>query len=358
MFNLAMFDVSPLGSEFSQQIQQQIDSKTKPLGALGQLEQLARQLANIQAQRTGQWQNIQLAPQVIVFAGDHGIAQQGVSIAPSEVTQQMVLNFIHGGAAINCFCQSNSLPLHIVDAGILLPIASELAVQTDNFTESRLGAGTQDFSQQAAMTLTQVEQGLLAGKAIVQEKIAQGATVMMFGEMGIANTSSATAIASILLKQPVEQLVGKGTGISEQQLALKTQLISQGVERAIAQGATDNALTLLSEVGGFEIVQITGAILACAQAHIPVLVDGFIVSAAALAAYQINPAVKDYLIFAHQSDEHGHQAMLKAFNAQPLLQLDLRLGEGTGAALAMPLLNAAASFYNHMASFESAGVTV
>jgi nicotinate-nucleotide--dimethylbenzimidazole phosphoribosyltransferase len=285
-----------------------------------------------------------------VFAADHGIASEGVSIAPSEVTQQMVMNFLAGGAAINCFCRSNELELVVVDCGMLNSVDDE----TGQLVLQRLGAGTKNFAKQAAMSGQQLEQGLAMGRDIAKQTITSGSNFLMFGEMGIGNTSSASAILSALLKRDAKDCVGLGTGITQQQLKHKLSIVSKGAERV--WGSTPHEI--LREVGGFEIVQMVGAFLAAAENNTPVLVDGFIVSVAALIASKINPACIEYMIFAHRSQEAAHQAVLCELDAQPLLDLGLRLGEGTGAALAYPLVKAAAEFYNHMASFESAGVAV
>jgi nicotinate-nucleotide--dimethylbenzimidazole phosphoribosyltransferase len=207
---------------------------------------------------------------------------------------------------------------------------------------------------EAAMTHAQAEQALFLGKTIAEQEIAAGSNLLAFGEMGIANSSSAAAILAALSGAPVARCVGKGTGINDEQLAKKIALVSQGVARI----GDKSPLNVLAEVGGFEIAQICGAMLATAQAQKLILVDGFIVSAAALLAVHVNPNARDYMIFAHKSEEAGHQLLLQLLNAQPLLDLGLRLGEGTGAALALPLIQAATGFYNQMATFESAGVTV
>lgn len=354
-----MFNIAAISARFDNSIQLRIDQKTKPVGALGQIEKLAATLASINATKTGTWQVIEpLNARVLVFAADHGIAAQGVSIAPSAVTHQMVANFLNGGAAINCFCRSNDLPLDVVDAGIIEPIPEALAAQVNNFVEQRLGAGTNDFSQQAAMSRDIVDKGIEYGRSVVNKAIAQGCNLLLLGEMGIGNTSSATALASVLTGRDVSELVGVGTGISDEQLTHKAALISQAVQRYLTCHEKLDIYALLAELGGFEIVQMTGAILAAAQAGIPVLIDGFIVTAAALSACSLHANVRDYLIFSHQSDEQGHRVMLEHMQAKPLLNLALRLGEGTGAALAYPLLRAAVVFYNEMASFESAGIDV
>lgn len=325
-------------------IQQLIDLKTKPAGALGKLEALALQLALIQNKSPLSLNK----PVLLIFAGDHGINVHGVSIAPSAVTQQMVRNFLTGGAAANCFCRSNGIELAVIDAGILsaLPDAPGLIQQS-------LGSGTADFSQRPAMTLAQVDAGLALGRHIARQHILAGCDLLLLGEMGIANTSSAAALLAAATGLPVETCVGRGTGISDTQFELKLSLIKQALERPYAK----DPVSILAEFGGFELVQLCGAILGAAALQTPVLIDGFIVSMAALLACQIAPNCRDYLIFAHQGAEAGHKAVLNALNAIPLLDLALRLGEGTGAALAVPLLRAAISFYNDMASFADAGVT-
>ncbi|MCG9658954.1 nicotinate-nucleotide--dimethylbenzimidazole phosphoribosyltransferase [Vibrio mediterranei] len=341
-----------LANTFDQSIQNRIDQKTKPLGALGKLEGIAFQLAKIQSLSLGYVANsIDISnPHVIVFAGDHGVAERGVSIAPSAVTQQMVMNFLAGGAAINCFCRANAIAFNVVDCGMLEPVPDSSAT----LVLSRLGCGTDDFSTHPAMTLEQAAQGIEAGRNIVASKIESGANILMFGEMGIGNTSSASALLSASTELPVAQSVGLGTGINAEQLALKMALVQQGVDRAQSK----SVIEILSELGGFEIVHMVGGFLEAAKRRVPVLVDGFIVSVAALIAAKLEPSVEDVLLFSHTSQEAAHRYVLEQFNAKPLLDLSLRLGEGTGAALAYPLIKCAAEFYNSMASFESAGVTV
>ena len=355
-----MFTINPLNKNCLSEIQQVIDTKTKPLGALGQLENLAKQLTLIQSQNsdTATVQVTVSKPTMIVFAGDHQIAQQNISIAPSDVTRQMVLNFLNCGAAINCFCRTNQIDMKVVDAGIISPLTLEEKTLSDNFYEQRLGAGINDISIKSAMDETQVKQGLAYGKEIVTDVINQGCNILLLGEMGIGNTSSAAAILMAYAQKSVDECVGNGTGINSEQLNVKKQLVEKAVARLNQATVLSDPLYVLKELAGFEIVQMVGAILTAAEQGIALLIDGFIVTSAALIAVKINPNVRDYLIFAHQSNENAHQLMLAMLDAKPLLNLDLRLGEGTGAALALPLLRAAASFYNDMASFESAGVTV
>ncbi|MGI9877174.1 nicotinate-nucleotide--dimethylbenzimidazole phosphoribosyltransferase [Vibrio chagasii] len=341
-----------LDTKYSQQIQHRIDQKTKPLGALGLLEKTAFQLALIQSQgQESAVEHIELnKPSIIIFAGDHGIADEGVSIAPSAVTQQMVLNFLNGGAAINCFCAVNNIDITVVDTGILLPVEADSPM----LVSQRLGTRTNNFANEAAMSLETVERGIEMGADLVSRTISNGTNIIMFGEMGIGNTSSASAILSALAKRTAAECVGLGTGINNEQLARKVALVEQGVARC--KGLDPKSI--LAQVGGYEIVQMVGAFLGAYHNRTPVLVDGFIVSVAAYVSTLIQPNCRDYMIFAHRSEESGHKILLDLLDAEPLLDLGLRLGEGTGAALAMPILRAAAEFYNNMASFESAGVTV
>ncbi|WP_338165813.1 nicotinate-nucleotide--dimethylbenzimidazole phosphoribosyltransferase [Vibrio sp. 10N] len=341
-----------LNNQFNSQIQHHIDQKTKPLGALGELEQVAAQLAKIQSHAHGKFvSKIALSnPKVVVFAGDHGIASQGVSIAPSAVTQQMVANFLAGGAAINCFCRANNIDFQVVDCGMIAAIET----QSSQLVLNRLGCGTADFSSQPAMSESQLEQGLDGGSSVVRQCVAQGTDLLIFGEMGIGNTSSASAVLSALTELAVFESVGLGTGIDPEQLARKCDL----VEQALSRFEERDVMTVLAQLGGFEIAHLVGGFLEARRLQVPVLVDGFIVSVAALAACKLDPAVRDYLIFSHVSNEGAHRFILEELEASPLLDLSLRLGEGTGAALALPLIRCAVEFYNEMASFESAGVTV
>lgn len=341
-----------LDTKYSQQIQHRIDQKTKPLGSLGLLEKTAFQLALIQSQgQESAVEHIELnKPSIIIFAGDHGIADEGVSIAPSAVTQQMVLNFLNGGAAINCFCAVNNIDITVVDTGILLPVEADSPM----LVSQRLGTRTNNFANEPAMSLETEERGIELGAELVSRTISNGTNIIMFGEMGIGNTSSASAILSALANRTADECVGLGTGINNEQLVRKVAVVEQGVARC--KGLDPKSI--LAQVGGYEIVQMVGGFLGAYHNRTPVLVDGFIVTVAAYVATLIEPNCRDYMIFAHRSEESGHKILLELLKAEPLLDLGLRLGEGTGAALAMPILRSAAEFYNNMASFESAGVTV
>ncbi|WP_198782466.1 nicotinate-nucleotide--dimethylbenzimidazole phosphoribosyltransferase [Shewanella putrefaciens] len=339
------FQISPVSKVQDQTIQQKIDLKTKPPGALGQLESLALQIARIQ----GAEQLKIVNPTLLVFAGDHGIAAEGVSIAPSEVTRQMVQNFAHGGAAINVFCRQVGFKLEVIDCGILTPLEG-----VEGIIDQRLGAGTGAIHLEPAMALETVDKGFAMARDLIERHHQSGCNLVAFGEMGIGNTSAASAIMAAMMQLDVAECVGRGTGINSETLERKLMLIELAL--LLHQSALTGPRAVLACLGGFEIVQMTGAMLAAAERNMLVVVDGFIATAAALVAVQIAPNVRDYLIFAHQSEEQGHQRMLAHLQAKPLLSLGLRLGEGTGAALALPLIQAAVNFYNQMASFSDAGI--
>lgn len=340
------WQITPIDKHRVQAVQTILDRKTKPMGSLGQIEDVARQIALVQNR-----ERLSLArPLVLIFAGDHGISKTGVSITDSHVTQQMVSNFLAGGAAINCLCRANAIDLKVIDCGIEFP----LVPTPSGLIDQRINAGTQNFVEQAAMTPEECARALMLGANLARREIAAGSELLAFGEMGIGNSSAAAAILAALTGAPADDCVGLGTGISPAQLRLKTQLVAQAVARV---NSTD-PLIVLQELGGFEIAQMCGAMLAAAEAKTLVLVDGFIVTAAALVAARLVPAARDYMIFAHQSHETGHQLMLEELRANALLDLGLHLGEGTGAALAIPLLRAAVEMYNNMASFDSAGVVL
>lgn len=339
------FQIEPVSKAQDHVIQQKIDLKTKPPGALGMLESLALQIARIQGP-----QQLQIVkPTMLVFAGDHGIAAEGVSIAPSEVTHQMVQNFAEGGAAINVFCRQLGLTLEVIDCGILTPVEG-----VEGIINQRLGAGTGAIHLEPAMSLDSVDKGFAMARELIERHHQAGCNLVAFGEMGIGNTSSAAAIMAAMMQLEVADCVGRGTGINSETLARKLTLIELAL--LSHQSAMTGPKQVLACLGGFEIVQMTGAMLAAAERKMLVVVDGFIATAAALVAVTINANVRDYLIFAHRSEEQGHQRMLEHLQAKPLLSLGLRLGEGTGAALALPLIQAAANFYNQMASFSDAGI--
>ena len=323
-------------------LERAIANKTKPPGSLGMLEQLARQAGLIQ-----QTVQVQLhAPAIIVFAGDHGVVEEGVSAYPQSVTWQMVENFLGGGAAINVFARQNNCALQVVDAGVNHDFGPR-----PGLLDCKVGPGTANFARQSAMTAEQCAAALEHGIRIVR---ALPGNVVGFGEMGIGNTTAAAALMHKLTGVPVAECVGAGTGLAPDGILHKQRVIEAAVE--LHAGVTE-PLDILASFGGFEIAMIAGAMLAAAERRMIVLIDGFIVTSALLVAARLQPAILDYCVFSHCSDEHGHRRMLAHLDARPLLNLGLRLGEGTGCALALPLLAASVAFLREMATFESAQVS-
>jgi len=342
---MKQFNIQLVSKELAADIKHKIDFKTKPLGALGQLEELALKMGLIQNTLSPKLKN----PHVVVFAADHGIAKEGVSAYPQEVTFQMVMNFLSGGAAINVFCKQNNIAIKVVDAGVNYKFPPGM-----NVVNSKVGMGTKSFLREPAMSLDEAHKSINAGAGIVKEIFDSGSNVIAFGEMGIGNTSSASVLMSLLCDIPLKDCVGKGTGLDDDKLKKKLEILSTAVKK---QGKPATPIQTLATYGGFEIAHMVGAILQAAENKMLILVDGFIASSAFVVAHNINPLVMDYAVFCHQSDESGHALMLKHLKAKPLLNLNLRLGEGTGAAIAYPIVKAAVSFLNDMASFESAGVS-
>ena len=323
-------------------LQHKIDHKTKPLGALGRLEGVALQLGLIQRSET-----VALTqPQLVVFAADHGVAAEGVSAFPQAVTVQMVANMLAGGAAINVFARQHGFDLQVVDAGV----AAELPAHPQ-LLQRKVAFGTRNLCTEPAMTEEEARTALHAGMQVVRDL---PGNVVAFGEMGIGNTSAAALLLARLAGVSLMDATGRGTGLNDDQLARKRGVLARALARNPAATAP---LEALADLGGFEIAMMTGAMLQAASRRRVVLVDGFIASAAALVAHALVPPVKDYLVFCHRSAERGHDLLLAHLDAQPLLALDLRLGEGSGALLAWPLVQSAAAFLNEMASFETAGVS-
>ena len=331
-----------------EQLQQKIDLKTKPPGSLGVLETIALQVGCIQNTLTP----VISQPHILVFAADHGIAAEGkVNPYPQAVTAQMVLNFVNGGAAINVFCRQHDIGLTIANAGVNFDFDVALPIK-----HVPVAKGTKDYSLGPAMNPSQVEQALQTGAELVAALHEAGSNCIGLGEMGIGNSSAAALILHHYTSHPMDRCAGKGTGVNTEQLQQK-RMILEDVSRLHQLGDSSiSAQELLCKIGGFEIAMMTGAYLEAHRKNILIVVDGFIATSALMVAHQINPIVTTHCIFAHCSDEQGHRYMLDYLEAQPLLQLGLRLGEGTGAALAMPLLQTAVAFLNEMASFESAGI--
>src|SRR6516162_5172580 len=317
---------------------------TKPAGALGRLEALAIELAGL----THTERPRAMRAPIIVFAGDHGIAAQAVSAYPQQVTIAMMANFASGGAAISVLARELDVPLDVVDAGTLAD-APMPGVICD-----KPRRGTRDFSVERALEPSELAFAIDCGRRAVTRAAMRQPDLLIFGEMGIGNTTSAAAIATALLNTTAETMAGAGTGLDAAGRERKARLIDAAIARHAIAGASPE--TILCAVGGLEIAAIAGAIVAAAQERVPVLVDGFIVSVAALVATRLNPSCRPYLVFAHRSAEQGHRWVLEALAARPLLDLDLRLGEGSGAALALPILRLACALHNDMATFAEAAV--
>lgn len=338
--------ILPLDRSLQPALQRAIDGKTKPLGALGLLEGLALQLGLVQGTLRPQI----VEPHILVCAGDHGAARHGISAYPQDVTWQMVENFLAGGAAINVLARQAGLSLVVADAGVNHDFG-----QREQLLDVKVAPGTASYLDGAAMTAPQCAQAIEQGRGVVRKLRARGCNVLGLGEMGIGNTASAALIMHCLTKLPLEHCTGRGTGLDDAGLRRKLELL----ERALAAWPSRNSqpFDVLARFGGFEIAMLVGAMLAAAEERMTIVVDGFIVTSALLVAHALAPAVLDYCVFAHRSQEQGHRLQLEFLKARPLLDMDLRLGEGTGAALAMPLLRSACAILSEMASFESARVS-
>lgn len=339
------FNIKAANTNIAVELQNKINGKTKPPGALGKLEKIALQIGCIQ----NSLEPILNKPIIVVFAGDHGIAREGVSPYPQEVTYQMVYNFLQGGAGINVFAKQNGIEIKVVDAGVNFNFEPH-----PNLINAKIDAGTKNYLHEPAMTETQCLEAVDKGAAIVEEIHKGGCNIIGFGEMGIANTSSAAILMSLLCNIPLESCIGRGTGLDDIGLQKKKDILKSAITNQNHFERTP--INVLKTFGGFEIAMMCGAMLKAAELEMVLMIDGFIATSALLVASKINIHVPDYCIFAHQSNEQGHLLMLDHFNAEPLLNLGMRLGEGTGAAVAYPMIEAAVNFLNQMASFESAGV--
>ncbi|WP_409995811.1 nicotinate-nucleotide--dimethylbenzimidazole phosphoribosyltransferase [Halomonas sp. DP8Y7-1] len=335
--------IPPLDPLARQRACARLDRLTKPPGSLGKLEHLVADLAAM----TGQALPRVDPPAVIVFAADHGVAAEGVSAFPASVTAQMVANFAQGGAAINVFARRLKARLEVVDVGVSTSCAGVAGVAVD-----RVRSGTGNIAREDAMSQDDVQAALNVGVRAARRATDQGAGCLILGEMGIANTTASSALLAAFTGLSVDAVTGRGTGIDDQRLRHKREVIG----RALARGTGRTALDTLARFGGLEIVAMAGACVSAAASRTPVLVDGFIATVAALAATRLAPGVRDYLVFGHRSDEAGHGEALAALGGEPLLALGLRLGEGSGAALAYPLLQSACDMLAEMATFDDAGV--
>ena len=336
---------APLSASARGNAQAHQDQLTKPQGSLGRLESIAIELAAMQNTSKPQIKQ----PHMLVFAGDHGVVTQGVSAFPQSVTIAMLANFVNGGAAVATLCKQQGIQLSVINCG-----TAESCEHLTQITHKPIMAGTHDFSQQAAMSNEQTLAALSLGKEQAEQAHQHGCDFLMLGEMGIGNTSAASCLSALLLEQDVSDLTGPGTGVEGAALTRKKEILTASLARA--KPLVKNPLDALAQVGGLEIAAIAAAYIRASQLGMPCFVDGFITTAAALLAVKLNPGVRQWLLFAHHSAECGHSALLSALDAQPLLQLGMRLGEGSGAAVAYATVQQALTIHNNMATFAQAAV--
>lgn len=337
--------IEPLDQEAAEQARQHIDQLTKPLGSLGRLETLAVELAAM----TGETFPVVTPPGVIVFAADHGVAREGVSAYPQEVTAQMLLNLTQGGAGINVFSRQIGALQKFVDVGVAVEVDAPAVCN------QRIKAGSGNILREAAMTREEAERSLQIGIEAAHEMVAEGAKVLIVGEVGIGNTTASSAILSALTGVDPDGIVGRGTGLDDEGWQRKKAVVREAL--ALHRPNAADPIDVLAKVGGLEIGAMAGAIIGAASRRVPILLDGFIATVAALLAVRLQPTVADYLIAGHRSQEPGHAFVQKTLGKEPLLNLNLRLGEGSGAALAFPIVEAATRMVREMATFASAGVS-
>ncbi len=327
-----------------EQLKRKTDNKTKPHGSLGLLEEIALQIGLIQNTLNPEI----IKPAMLVFAADHGLTDEGISPYPKDVTWQMVMNFCNGGAAINVFCKQNSISLKVIDVGVDFDFPAGSPIQ-----HSKVARGSHNMRKEPAMSVEECRKAMNAGEKAVSEKAEQGCNTIGFGEMGIGNTSASSLLMHKFTGLPVEECTGRGTGCNDLQMEQKISILKEIAEKYKVNSPEE----ILATFGGLEIAAMVGAFREAKQRNMVILVDGFIASAAALTAIKMDASVKDNCIFCHVSDENGHRKMLESLNVKPLLQLNMRLGEGTGAAVALPLVQSAANFLREMSSMEDAGVS-
>jgi nicotinate-nucleotide--dimethylbenzimidazole phosphoribosyltransferase len=338
--------IQPLDTSLREKAHARLDRLTKPCGSLGRLEELAAAYITM----TGELKPSLPRGVVFTFAADHGVALEGVSAYPREVTPQMVLNFLRGGAGVNVLARHADVLVRVVDIGVDYEFGS-----ISGLIHRKIMKGTRNLAREPAMTRKQAEQAVTVGIELAMESVQEGIGLIGTGEMGIGNTTPSAAITAVMTGRPVEEVTGRGTGIDEAGHAHKVTVIERALE--VHRPNHADPLDVLAKVGGLEIAGLAGLILGAAVARIPVVLDGFIAGAAALIAVDLQPLCREYLIASHQSVEQGHRAVLDHLGLKPLLDLDLRLGEGTGACLGMDLVCAAIKIYSEMATFDEAGVS-
>lgn len=346
LLETALASIKPVDAGLLADAQHKLDNKTKPPGSLGKLEEFGRRVAAIRGTLSPE-----LGRKVIfTFAGDHGVVEEGVSLYPKEVTSQMVFNFLNGGAGVNVLARHAGAEVRVVDMGVDFTFG-----EVPGLINRKVAFGTANLAKGPAMSRSQALQGVEAGIALALAARDEGVTMLGTGDMGIGNTTPSSAIAAVFTGKSVRELTHRGTGIGDQALERKVGVIEMGL--ALNRPDKADPMDVLAKVGGFEIAGIAGLVLGSAAAGLPVVVDGFISTAGALIASELHPNVRDYIFAAHKSVEIGHKCMMERIGTEPILDLNLRLGEGTGAALAMTLIEAGVKVLNEMASFEEAGVT-
>lgn len=345
------FKINPVNRSIADALQTKLDQKTKPVGALGELEKLALNIGLIQDNLTPHLSK----PHIIVFAGDHGLAAEGVSAYPQEVTWQMVLNFLNGGAAINVLARQHGIGLTVVDAGVNHDFGE---IDHPGFRSEKVGLGTKNSLHEAAMSDAECKNAIEKGAALADELNASGTNIIGFGEMGIGNSSAASLLMSLLTEIPVEECTGRGTGVEGTALEKKTDILKQVLEnRKKSSESANDPFCCLRDVGGFEMTMMCGAMLKAAEKGMVLMIDGFISSSVFLCAQKMYPEIHDYALFCHKSNERGHERLLSEIGStRQILDLSMRLGEGTGCAAAWPVIQSAVHILNEMASFEEAGV--
>ena len=339
--------IEKIDYSLAEETQRRLNNLTKPQGSLGRLEELAKQIVEVTKIRSPKLKN----KVIFTMAADHGVTEEGISAFPKEVTAQMVYNFLRGGAGINVLAQHIGARVIVVDMGV----AEEFKIENEKLKIRKINFGTKNMTKEPAMTREEAIRSIEAGIEVFEEELKKGVDIVGTGDMGIGNTTPSSAIAAAIIAKPIEELTGRGTGIDDKIFTNKIKVIKKAIK--FNRPNPEDAIDTLSKVGGFEIGGLAGVILAAAKERVPVVIDGFISGAAALIAYKLQPKVKDYMIAAHSSVEKGHKAVLEYIGLRPLLDLNLRLGEGTGAALGISITEAAVKILTQMATFEHAEVS-
>ena len=342
---MKQFNIQPLDRSMQAAIQQKIDNLNKPKGSLGRLEELAMQICLVQQTLTPSLAR----PCHLLLGADHGIEREGVSVSPRDVTWQQMINFTHGGGGVNMFCRQHGFKLRIVDVGVDHDLSA-----VPGIINHKIAWGTKNFLHEPAMSETEYEQAIAIGASLADECIAEGCHVLCIGEMGIANTSPSSIWMSLFGDIPLADCIGAGAGLDKPGIRHKIEVLSKALDNYQAH---HRDISPLRYFGGFEMITAIGAMLRAAEAQVLVLVDGFIMTACAVAAIRLCPAAQDYMVFTHCGDESGHRMMLDIVGARPLLSLGLRLGEGTGALCAFPIIDSAVRMMNEMNNFASAQIT-